>query len=232
MPSDPDPPRPSRVWIARAQPQAEATAARLRALGFAPVVAPVLTIHPTTDGAIDLTGVDALAFTSTAGVAAFAGRVAERGLRVFAVGDATARAARAEGFGAVDSAQGDVHALAERVAAARPRPGLVLNPTAADPAADLVALLAARGIAARSAAVYETREAAPLAAPETFDAVLIHSAKAARAVARVLAGRDLSQVGAYAISAAAAAPLAGLGFQRLAIAPFPNEASLLNLLQG
>ena len=64
---------PLRVWVTRAQPQAEATAARLRAMGLEAVVAPVLETRPIVGARIELTGVDALAFTSAAGVAAFAG---------------------------------------------------------------------------------------------------------------------------------------------------------------
>lgn len=231
MPSDPAPGRPRRVWVTRAQPQAAATAARLRALGFEPVVAPVLEIRPVPSAVIELAGVDALAFTSTAGVAAFAAVSSARELSVFAVGDATADAARAEGFRDVRSAQGDARALGDLIAAAAPRPALVLYPTAADPATDLVALLAARGVAARAVTVYETREVVTNAPPADIDAVLIHSAKAARAVARLLGGPDGSGLAVFAISPAAAAPLVHPGIGRIAVAPFPNEAALLNLLQ-
>jgi uroporphyrinogen-III synthase len=106
----------------------------------------------------------------------------------------------------------------------------VLNPTAAEPAADLCALLAARGVAARSLVVYETAECEPAAPPVGLDGVLIHSSKAARSVARSLAGADLSGLIAYAISAAAAAPLSELGLRRIALAPAPNEDALLALL--
>ena len=150
---------------------------------------------------------------------------------MFAVGDATAEAARAAGFSDVNSAQGDVHALAELVATAPRRPSLVLNPAAAEPAADLVALLAARGVAARSVAVYETREAALNSPPDDLGGVLVHSPRAARAAARVLRRTDVSAITVYAISPAAAAPLADLKFRRIIAAPFPNEAALLNLLQ-
>ncbi len=221
-----------RIWVTRAQPQAAATAARLRTQGFTPVVAPVLEILPVAGAVIDFAGVDALAFTSAAGIAAFAVLTGARDKPVFTVGDASAEAARGAGFTDVRSAGGDVQALADLIAATTPRPSLVLNPTAADPAADLPALLAERGVPARAAVVYETREAVPGATLAELDGVLIHSARAARAVASRLAGADLSAVTAYAISPAAAAPLSGLGWRRIAVAPFPNETALLNLLQG
>jgi uroporphyrinogen-III synthase len=221
--------QPGRIWVTRALPQAEATAARLRALGLEPVVAPVLEIRPVTGAAVDLGGVDALAFTSAAGISAFAALCDRRDLTVFAVGDATADTARAAGFTDVRSAGGDVLALADLIAAAAP--GLVLNPTAAEPAADLPVLLAARGGAARAVVVYETRETALETAPANLAGVLIHSAKAARAVARLLAGADLSAVAAYAISPSAAVPLASLGVCDITIAPSPNESALLDLLR-
>ena len=225
-----------RVWVTRAQPQAEATAERLRIMGFEPVVAPVLAIRPVADAALDLAGVNALAFTSAAGVSAFVSLLAAsdrdsaRELAVFAVGAATAAAARAAGFADVTSAEGDVHALEALIAAAPRRPGLVLNPTAAEPAADLAGLLADRGLAARSVVVYETAEVA-FDPPENLWGVLIHSPRAARAVARLLLTTDVSELSAFAISPAAAAPLAEREFRRIVAATFPNEATLLNLLQ-
>jgi uroporphyrinogen-III synthase len=221
---------PRRIWVARAQPQADATAARLRAMGLEPVVAPVLEIRPIAQARIDLAGVDALAFTSAAGVSAFAILCGERGLTVFAVGDATADAARSAGFSQVRSAQGDVHALADCIAAEKRRPTLLLNPTAAEPAADLADLLARRGVAARSVAVYESVEVDLASPPAGLDGVLIHSSKAARAVARSLAGADAAAITAFAISPTAAAPLDGLGLRRITVAASPNEAALLKLL--
>ena len=109
---------------------------------------------------------------------------------------------------------------------------MVLNPTAADPAADLAALLAERGVAGRAVAVYAARAIEPAPHPERLQGVLIHSARAAQVVAAALAGSDVSALAVYAISPSAAAPLIGLGFRRIAIAPFPNESALLNLLQG
>jgi uroporphyrinogen-III synthase len=201
-------------------------------MGFEPVVAPVLAVRPVAGAVINLAGVDALAFTSAAGVAAFASLSEVRGLPVFTVGDATAEAARASGFGDVRSAGADAAALADLIAAATPRSRLVLNPTAAAPAADLQALLTARGVQARSTPVYETRETDLAAAPADLDGVLVHSAKAAAAAARFLARADVSAITAYAISPAVAAPLAALGFRHLAAAPAPTEAALLALLEA
>ena len=51
-----------RVWITRAQPGADSTAARVRALGHEPLVAPLLAVRPLEAESLDLRGVAALAF--------------------------------------------------------------------------------------------------------------------------------------------------------------------------
>jgi uroporphyrinogen-III synthase len=217
-----------RVWVTRTQPGADATAARLRELGHEPVVAPLLEVRTLADAAMDLDGVGALAFTSANAVAVFAAREGGRGWPVFAVGDATADAAREAGFGRVGSSGGDVAALAGLITAAPPQ-GVVLHPGAAELAGDLAGDLAAAGIAVRSVALYET---ATLPVPEDvrrgwseLDAVLIHSPKAARALAAagLPTGPRL-----LCISEAAAAPLQGLGPVEAAVRP--DEESLLDLL--
>ena len=218
-----------RVWITRTQPQADATATRLRAMGLEPVVAPVLASRTVAGVDIDLSGIDALAFTSAAGVRAFADLSPARDLPVFAVGTATAEAARGAGFGTIRMGGGDVYLLAATIAEAGLGP--VLNPTAREPAADLAVLLAARGVSARSVIVYETIPT-DLAAPTDIDAVLIHSPRAARIAADLISPARAQALSAFAISEAAAAPLRALAFANLATAPFPDEASLLSLLQG
>ena len=219
-----------RVWVTRTQPGAGATAARLREDGHDPIVAPVLGVQPIATS-IDLTGVDALAFTSRNGVEAFVALTREgRALPVFAVGDATADAARACGFRTVQSAGGDVTALAERIASAAP--GVVLHAAARDPAGDLVGLLREHGVTARAVATYDTLPLEPdeaLAQLAAIDAVLVHSPKAARRLAGLIAPDSASPLFAC-ISEAAAAPLRGAGHEKVRSAPFPDEAALLKLL--
>jgi uroporphyrinogen-III synthase len=219
------------VWVTRTMPEAEATAARLEARGHAAVVAPVLEARAIVDARIDLAGVDALAFSSGHAIAAFAALTPERTLPVFTVGAATANRARAAGFADVRSADGGAAALAGLIAAADPKPNLVLHPGAREPSADLVALLAANGVVARATPVYETVPTALTAPPDGVDAILIHSARGASQVAAVTAGRPLADIAVFAISDAAAAPLRGRGFARVMAAPFPNEAALLDLLK-
>ncbi|MBV9511468.1 MAG: uroporphyrinogen-III synthase [Caulobacteraceae bacterium] len=220
---------PRRIWVTRSEPQAQATARRLRAMGLEPVVRPLLMVRLRPEAHVDLEDVQAIAFTSGHGVRAFAGLSLERGLPVFAVGGATAAAARACGFSDVRVAGGDVRALAEAIADAGPRPRRVFNPAALEPAADLAALLAARGVEVRTIAVYETIPA-PAAAPPDVQAVLVHSPKAARALAALATPDWAARVSAFAISPAAAQPLSSPPFARLRVAQTPDEASLLALL--
>lgn len=216
-----------RVWVTRTRPQAEETAERLRGLGHEPAVAPVLQVRPVADADIDLAGVAALALTSRNGVAAFAELSPRRDLPVFVTGEATAAEARAADFSEVQAAEGDVDSLARLILSARPA-GAVLHARAREPAGDLVGALAAGGLTARSVVVYETVETG-VAPPGGIEAVLIHSPRAARAVAAALNGRA-EGIDAFAISEAAAAPLAGANFRRVAAAPYPSEAALLKLL--
>src|ERR1700712_4198561 len=91
--------RRQKIWITRAQPAAETTAERVRALGHEALVAPLLEVRALEDVEIDLAGVAALAFTSANGVRAFADLSAERQIRVFAVGGADTPQGGAAGGG-------------------------------------------------------------------------------------------------------------------------------------
>lgn len=212
--------------MTRAEPGAARTAARLTALGLEPVVAPLLTIHAIPQAEPDLNGFAALAFTSVNGVEAFAALTIRRDRPVFAVGDTTAAAARAAGFAAVRSAGGALDDLARLLAEARLEGG-VLAPGAREPAGDLAALLA-DVVRVQALAVYQARETgAP--APERFDAVLVHSPRAARALASL--GSNVGQGRlAAAISRAAADALSPAGFAEIRVAAAPTEDALLEAL--
>jgi uroporphyrinogen-III synthase len=228
-------PRPRTVWVTRAQPGADATAGRVRRLGLEAIVEPLLEVRPVEGAAIDLAGVCAVAFTSANAVAAFARLRPERGLRVFTVGDATAAAARAQRFTSVLSAQGDVTALAAALAARRRElEGVILYPAAAEPARDLAGALAAVGLDVRQTALYETVERAPAAALAArlprIEAVLLHSAKAARALADFLAASPAPHLTAFCLSPRVAQPLSRADLAATVCAPAPNEPALLSLI--
>ena len=228
------PKAPLKVWITRAEPAASATAERVRDLGHEPLIDPLLVLQAL-ETEIDLSGVAALAFTSANGVRAFAELTKDRSHRVFAVGAATALAAKAAGFRQILSAEGDVAALGARIAARkRELKGVVLHPGAAEPAGDLVGALAANGVEARLLALYDTAPVKPseatLEALETLDSVLLHSPKAAKTLAVLLRKYPAPNLRALCLSPAVAKPLARARIGPLVKASMPLETALLNLI--
>ena len=149
------------------------------------------------------------------------------------VGDATAEAARAAGFVGVRSADGDLYALAALIGADPALKGLrLLHPGAETPAGDLSALVGGHAHVDHLPVYRAVQTGA--APPPAFDAVLIHSPRAARTLSGALAGALAPDAArdrlACAISANAAAPLSGLPFAEVRIAAHPDEAALLACL--
>lgn len=213
-----------RLWITRTRPAARDTADRVMALGHDPVIAPLLAVRVLA-GESPVPAHAALAFTSRNAVAVWAGLSPHRALPVFCVGDATAEAARAVGFTDVHSASGDARALAALILETKPGPVLVPGP--ARPAADLVVLVGPE-VPVLPRAVYETVEA-DIAAPAPIDGILFHSARAASAFARHHAASAPGLI-AFALSEAVAEPLRALGFAEVRIADRPDEDALLDTL--
>jgi uroporphyrinogen-III synthase len=227
--------RRQKIWITRAQPGADATADRVRALGHDAIVAPLLAVRALDDVAVDLGGVSALAFTSANGVRAFADICGERSLRVFAVGAATAQAARAAGFRLVLSADGDVDALAEGIALRRTElRGAVLHPGAAEPAGDLAGALEKHGVPARRLILYESApvklEADAARTLLQADAALLHSQRAAQVLAALLKTNPAPKLRALGLSKAVIKPLARAPLAAKVFPPMPLEGALLNLI--
>ena len=227
--------RRQKIWITRAQPGANVTAERVRALGHDALIAPLLAVRALEDVQVDLAGVAALAFTSANGVRAFSDICAERSLRVFAVGAATAQAARAAGFRLVLSADGDVDALAEGIGQRRGElRGVVLHPGAAEPAGDLAGALEKQGVAARSLILYETApvklEAEAASQLVLADAVLLHSPRAAQVLAALLKAHPAPKLRALGLSKAVVKPLARIPLAARAFPSMPLEGALLNLI--
>jgi uroporphyrinogen-III synthase len=235
-----------RVWVTRALPEAQRTAERLIEAGHEPMLSPLLRVHVLPAAAAlakALDGSAALAFTSANGVRAFIALrpEADRALPVFAVGAATAAAARAAGFGAVTAGQGDVAALAALIAAQDPPlTGPLMHLSALTPAGDLVGDLNAQRLNARAVAVYDTVPCALSAEaeqaldqhPPGLDAVLIYSPKAAAHLVRLLEERPATEaLTAICISKAATAPIRGLPFAALLTAKVPTETAMFACLK-
>ena len=110
-----------RILITRPEPDAAALEAALATTGIDSLIEPMLSIRPVAGATIDLTDIQGLLFTSANGIRAFRSLTPAqsptpaRQLPVYAVGDATAGAARTAGFETVFAADGDVAGLAELV---------------------------------------------------------------------------------------------------------------------
>lgn len=223
---------PVAVWVTRAEPGASGTAARVAALGFRPVVLPLLETFDLAVDAAALAGDGPLAFTSANGVRAFAGLSPRRDGPVYVVGSATAAAAREAGFRDIREGQGGVAALAARILADPPS-GEVLHAAAREPAGDLAGSLLAAGRPARSIAVYATRETRPspqdLQAALAAPVVLVHSPRAGQGLARAL-GASPARPFVLGLSTACLAPLEGLDLAGRAAPDSPLETDLMNLL--
>ncbi len=133
------------------------------------------------------------------------------------------------------SARGDVAALASALATRRRElPGVVLYPAAADPAQDLAGALEAVGLKVRQVTLYETVVLAPSEALverlPRIDGVLVHSAKAAKALAAFLKTHPAPVLTAFCLSRQIGRSLARSGLARVISAESPNEAALLALL--
>ena len=232
-----------RLLVTRAQADAQPLVERLEGLGHEVVRAPLLEIHFHDSVTLELDGIQAILATSANGVRALA-RVAGKPLRppLLAVGDATARTACELGFEAVESAGGDVQALAALVQSRlTPADGAVLHIAAGDLAGDLAGTLRAAGFEVRRATLYEARTAATLPVEAAralvegkIDAALFFSPRTAAAFARLVRGANLvgtcRDVVACCLSPAVARELAEIHWRALRTAAEPTEAGLLGTL--
>src|SRR5262245_34044162 len=139
-----------RILITRPQEDSALLAEKLKARGHDILIEPMLQIRLRQDVKIDLSGVQAVLFTSANGVRAFAAIEKRRDLLALAVGDTTAAAARGAGFTQVESAGGNVGDL-DRLVQARLKPegGALLHVAASVVAGDLAGLLGKAGFEVR-----------------------------------------------------------------------------------
>jgi len=235
-----------RVLLTRTEAASRALAERLRERGHVAVLAPLLGIaeEPEAEELLSraLEGAQAVLFTSAAGTRAFAALNPRRDLPALCVGEATAEAARAAGFVAVESARGNVESLARLVIARlQPGKGPLVHASAKQVAGDLGASLAPWGFTLRRPVLYEARPAAALA-PATLeairgggvDAALFFSPRASLTFVRLAraagVAAECGRLAAVALSAAVAAPLGALQWRAVVTAQEPTEASLLQAL--
>ncbi len=233
-----------RVLVTRPQADAEPLVEALQALGFQVLSAPLLAVEPIKAARIDLDGVQALLFTSANGVRVFAELSPERGLPVFAVGDATAQAAADAGFARTESAGGTVEDLAALVVRRLdPAAGVLFHGAASQVAGDLKGLLEAAGFPVRRKVLYRTRPAQRLSsgtrraiAEGRLDAVLFFSPRTAETFVRLSTEAGLSTAfascHAVCLSQAVAAKLEALTWRDVRVAAQPDQDHLLRAVQA
>lgn len=234
-----------KVLITRAEREAKRLADALAARGIASLIEPLMTIRFRPESAEVLVpflaDVQAVLFTSANGAQAFAAATPRRDFKIFAVGDATAAAARAAGFVEVASARGNVEDLAALVIASlRPGNGALVHAAGSVTAGDLAGILGAAGFALRRAVLYDAIPAARLSEPtraalarSDIAAALFFSPRNAAAFVELAAGLEshCAAIVAVALSPAVAAALAPLPWRRIAVASSPNEPALLRALE-
>jgi len=235
-----------KALVTRPREDAAGLTAALLARGVEPLLEPLLSIELARDAHATLTaalpGAQAALFTSANGVRAFA-RISPRcDLPAFAVGDATAWAAQAAGFVRIESAGGDVHALAA-LAARRldPAAGALIHAAASAVAGDLAGELARAGFTVRRLRLYEavaatrlTAESHAAIAAGAVGAAIFFSPRTAETfvtLARAARIEDrAAAIAAVVLSPAVAAALGPLAWRRIEVAATPNEPALLAAL--
>lgn len=232
-----------RALVTRPRAEAAGLAEALAARGIAVLLEPLLVIHYRDLACpLDLAGVQAVLCTSANGVRAFARLSPERAVQVFAVGEATAARARAEGFGEVHSAGGAVADLVE-LASERLRPdaGRLLHVAGTLVAGDLAGELRARGFTLERAVLYEAGPVGGLTAMTVrslaagiVDFALFFSPRTAAIFARLADRAGVAEatrrVTAISISATADAALDVLRFRARLVADRPDQPALLAAL--
>jgi len=233
-----------RLLVTRPKPDAERTAAALRGRGHSVIVIPLLHIEVAGGAEIGHGPWTAILVTSANAAAAIARheRFAElRTLPVFAVGERSAQAMRAAGFGDVTSAGGDVAVLA-RLVAEQLKPGSpLLYLAGADRSGDLAGALSAHGFVVHTAVVYRAvaADVFPPTATEALaggiDGVLHFSRRSAQTYVNVaraagLGESALRKLAHFCLSAQVAEPLAQAGAPDVRVAPEPTEAALTALI--
>ena len=236
-----------KILVTRPEPDASRLAQSLKAAGHDPVVEPLMSaeyLEGPEDFSNALKSAQAIAFTSANGVRALARCHKERHLPVFAVGDATAAAARQEGFGIVHVAAGDVDHLAADIAARLdPGAGSIVHIAGSVVAGDLQGALAARGFEVDRHVLYAMTASASLS-PDviaqithaSLEAVLIYSPRSGRILADLINKAGLREaclaITCYCLSANVAAALAPLPFANCLVAATPDEDALMALLEA
>ncbi len=239
-----------RALITRPMEDAVTLAKLLRDRNIDPVIEPMLMIQPIAGETLDLAGVQAILLTSANGARVLARHISGENdallrLPVFCVGKVTAKAARDAGFDNIESADGDVDALAG-LAAARldPKAGTLVHIAGSRVAGDLSGLLMDKGFAVHRAVLYQARKPEALSPAladrlksQDIGLVLFFSAATAQNFVDLVAaaglGSALAPVTALCLSQAVATALVrteGSAWARVRVAPRPDLDGMMDLV--
>jgi uroporphyrinogen-III synthase len=232
-----------RILVTRPSPDGERTAQTLRQRGHAPLFAPLMRVEaqPATFGPGPFS---AVLFTSANAPRALA-QHPRRGelmtLPAFAVGDASASAARESGFAKVESADGDAGDLLRLVVSRLDKKDAPLLYLAGeDRAADLAGALQEHELRAEIAVIYRA-VAAPLS-PEavkalsagTLDGVLHFSRRSAKLYVEGAQAAGIADAALrpkhYCLATQTAELLQKAGAKQVSVAARPQESLLLALI--
>lgn len=209
----------TRVLVLRPEPGASETAARARALGLDALSVPLFQVEPVAWQVPEASGFDALLLTSAHAVRhAGEGLMQLRGLPVHAVGEATASAARDAGFDIASSGDSGV----DRLLGSIEGDVRLLHLSGADtkppdaPKQEITKVVVYRAVPVDSPGLETARGAV----------ALIHSPRAGRRFAELIADRSAVRIAAISEAAAEAA---GEGWASVDTAERPTDEALLAL---
>jgi uroporphyrinogen-III synthase len=222
--------------ITRTMPGAQMTAQKIIEYNYEPIILPAALLNPT-NAHIETQNIQALLVTSSN-----APRLAQlndeiRALPVYAVGDATAKAANDAGFVNVVSAGGDASTLAVLAAdRLKPKGGALMHLRGHEVAGDVSGLLKACGFEVKSTEIYQTIDNPEFSGKineilqNNDGIILFHSPKGAQRFAKYANFAHLHQWSAVCISNGASIPIDEPVWKKFLIANRPNETSMLELI--
>ncbi|HEX7856635.1 MAG TPA: uroporphyrinogen-III synthase [Sphingobium sp.] len=218
------------VLVLRPEPGAARTAEALRAAGFLPILYPLYEIEPVEWTSPDPAGIAALLVTSANAVRqAGPGMARFLSKPLFAVGEATATAARQAGFHSVQVGGGDIASTVPVMVAAGLGPVLHLSGTeirAFDPAG-----LSILRIPVYRSAPQGSAEGLAHAVPRDRGAfALVHSPRAGVRLAELVTQEERERITIVAISEAAS-EACGSGWRDRVVAGAPTGQAMLAGLQ-
>ncbi len=232
-----------RALVTRPRREAEALAQRLREKGLEVTIEPMLEIvELRRSKPLDFSGVQACLVTSASGARALAEAGCAREVPVYAVGEASADAAREAGFASVDCAGGDSAALVRRAAERLdPAAGALLHASGVEVSGDLAGALRARGFKVRREVLYRARAAKALSPglrsaleDGAIDLALFFSPRSAATFVELIDEAGLAAacapIEAFFLSPAVAEAGGALDWQRAWTASRPDQEALVELV--